>query len=80
MMMPAPRKEIRRFDCRDEAGNIHTVIEYEITIASREVRRDAQSSRGFSRTEFYLVDGSLLLKVDADTFKIGRGNKVIRKI
>ncbi len=78
--MATTTRFVRRFKAEDEDGEVYTIIEYKITLTSDEVRPDRMSIRGRVSPKFQTVDGSPVLKLDSERFKIARRNKIVREI
>ncbi len=71
-------QETRRFKAVSDNGAEFTVIEYERLHEHRELSGQTSFTRGLKR--LVLSDGSTVVQIDPETFKILRTNEVIRKV
>ena len=71
-------QETRRFRARSDDGREFIVIEYEQLHEHRDLSGQTSFTRGLKR--LVLSDGSTVVQIDPETFKILQTDVVIRKI
>jgi hypothetical protein len=73
--MGTTRKEVRRFQTKDEEGNRITLIEYRITIVSDEIRPDRMLPEPTFEEDFKTADGRDVAK----TYQLLGTGKIVRE-
>jgi hypothetical protein len=71
-------RETRRFEAVSDAGEEFTVIEYQRIHEHRDLSGKTSVTRGLKR--LVLSDGSTVVQIDPETFKILQTDKLIRKV
>ncbi|MEP3232151.1 MAG: hypothetical protein ABJO30_04930 [Hyphomicrobiales bacterium] len=72
------QKEIDRFDCQDEEGNIYTVIQWTKISVFKPIRE--KQSKGEGQTRYALTSGDGVEYVDEEQFMIFDTGLLIRKV
>lgn len=73
-------EEIDRFECKDEHGNVYEVVLWERPVAHQPLSGSTRYGRG--AREYTLADGSGVTPINIETqsFKILKGNTLIRRV
>jgi hypothetical protein len=74
------RRVARRFLAKDDSGKRYTIIEYQTTEESKEIRSDRMSSDPIKGQTFETADGDPVEKISEDTFQLLKQNKIVRKV
>lgn len=71
-------KETNRFECKDEDGNLYTVIEYTTYVTFKPLSGPPQEKEG--KMMHKLSNGNSVNDIDGKKFQITKGNIVIWKV
>ena len=71
-------QESRRFKARSDRGKEFTVIEYQSIHEHKDLSGKISTTKGLGR--FALNDGSTVVQIDSETFKIIQTDEIIRKV
>jgi hypothetical protein len=74
------QREVRRLLAKDDSGNRYTIVEYQTTEESNEIRPDRMSSDPIKGESFETADGEPVEKISEDTFQLLKRNKIVRKV
>ena len=74
------KKEVCRFQTKDDGGNVHIIIEYRTSQQSNEIRSDRMSPAPTIGQLFEALDGRAVEQIDDNSFQILGANKLVRKV
>ncbi len=74
------RREVRRFQTKDDDGNRHIIIEYRTFQESDEIRSDRMSADPIIGQAFETGHGRAVEQIDENSFQILGTDKIVRKV
>jgi hypothetical protein len=73
-------EEVERFEAASDDGTVYTVIVYQQPRVLRKLAGDEARSRNRRALDLRLLDGSRVMQIDSETFKIVKTDELIRRL